>query len=269
MSAEDAGSNEAAGPEADTEPSTEEAAPLPVHSLFPMPNSTASFLVSTGGAGAGHLLATRFGAGNASARPGMPGGVSCAGHSADGRHYLLGSCDGAVRVYAVAAPFALPGPRDRFWHAQLHDMHHAVTGVCLSFDGATLTSAASDGSVFTLTLSASAPAIAAGARRPGRSNDELCSIGECGGAQVGDLGEGAVGGGYRGYTLEEARRKVEDDAAAAAAEAKKATVRDTVQQCAAPCPAGASPASLPVTSTSLSSSFARNWQKSKSIVHSR
>ena len=158
--------------------------------------------------------------------PGMASGVTAACFSASGHHLLLGSCDGAVRVYPVTAPFHLPQQGQQYWEAQVHDMHCAVTGVCLSFDDTSLTSAAADGSCFTFTLAQECAELRAGQAQAGRANSELCTVAEWPEAAVEDVA------GHKEYTIEEAKQKVEEDAVRAEAEAKKLTVREELAQCA-------------------------------------
>lgn len=173
--------------------------------------------------GAGHLFQCIFGS-IVSILPGMPEGVSAAGHSPSGSHFLMGSCAGAVRVYPLPAPFAVPYDGLPFWEGQVHDMHHRVTGVTMAFDSSTITSAASDGSVFTFRLSQSIKEIAAGLTQPGSENKDhpsraVCSLPEC---------EDMTG--TDAYTIEEAKQKVGEDALQAEAEKKKGTVREMLAQ---------------------------------------
>jgi hypothetical protein len=208
--------------------SLEELGPFPILAIFPVPCSKVSFIMSMAGKGAGHLFICHVGSPQVAVVPGMAEGVSTACHSPSGRHFLMGGCTGSVRVYPVNEAHQFPGPTDRYWEGQVHDMHHRVTSVCMSFDSSNITSSASDGSVFTLTLSSSIPEIVAGQRQEGRHNSGLCTIADCPEVEVQDFASAQP------YTIEEAKQKLEEDALEAAAEEKKVAVRDMLAQCG-PC----------------------------------
>ena len=197
---------------------------LPVIGMFPMPGDAGAFLLSAGGAACGHLFGVTFGSDEVCTFPGMPGGVAAARFSATGRHLVLGSCDGVVRLYALAKAFTLPAAQDRYWQDQVHDMHARVCGVAILADSTLVATAASDGSAFTLTLSQDIVEVAAGEREDSEPNSSLCSVAEC------PEGECAEVSGGKGYTIEEAKQKVEEDALRAAADEKKLSVRETLAQ---------------------------------------
>jgi hypothetical protein len=156
--------------------------------------------------------------------PCLPGGVSCASYSPSGRHFALGGCDGAVRLWAVE-PFSLPDTATPFWEGQLHDMNSNVCGVHVSFDGCFLTAAATDGAMLTCRLNPAAGALQPGSQQKGKANIEYglmsaCALPEC--EEVAATG----------YTVEQAKQKLEQDHVLAAADAKKQSVREELEECA-------------------------------------
>lgn len=211
-------------------PEDEEAAEVPLLAMFPRPDDPEAFVASLGGKAAGRLYACRFGSDRYQPQPGMSGGVTCARHSPDGSHYLLGSADGAVRVYALQAPHASPSEADEYWQGQLHDMHTAVVGVAMAFDASRITTAASDGSVLTADLPEDAPGLRPGTRRAGAAPSDLPSMAAHVAAEVEDVADAA------GYTIEQAKQQLEEDALQAAAEEKKLGVRELLARWApSPC----------------------------------
>ena len=200
-----------------------------VQALCALAQQPDSVLLSVSGPASGSLLHVDLADGDIRQVSGMSKGVASAQHSHDGRHFLLGSRDGAVRVYPLAQAYALPSAESPFWEAQVHDMHAHVTSVAMSFDSSAITTAASDGSVITLKLSTVvglSEAIAAGKAQPGRPNVDLCTMAECAEAAVATEADTLC------YTIEEAKQKVGEDAAAAAAESRKQCMRAELEQCA-------------------------------------
>jgi hypothetical protein len=198
--------------------------PCPLLALFSSPSSPTSFIVSSGGQAAGSLFECQVGETHVKRLPGMTRGVQYAQHSMEGSHYMMGSVDGAVRIYATAQPYGLPDENSPFWEGQVHDMHVAVTSVAMSFDGSQIMTAASDGSMFTLRLNPDFPQLLPGVRQEGRSREELSTLAACPEVACRELGPSE-------YTIEQARRQLEEDALQAAAEEKKGNIRELLARC--------------------------------------
>lgn len=204
----------------------EDVADTPLLAIFPH-TADPAFVVSLGGKAAGRMFACRFGADRYEPMPGMPGGVTCARHSPDGSHWLLGSADGAVRIYALQTPHTTPSEADAYWEGQLHDMHTAVAGVAMAFDASRITTAASDGSVLSADLSEDAPRLRPGTRIAGAVTSDLPTMAAHATVAVEDVSDAA------GYTIEQAKQQFEEDALQAAAEEKKLGVRELLARCGA------------------------------------
>jgi WD40 repeat protein len=214
--------NKSEQPEAESKGQERDSDPL--LALFYSPTTPTSFIVSSGGHVAGWLFECQVGATAVKQLPGMTGGVRCACHSMNGNHYIMGSGDGAVRIYATKQPYDLPEEGSPFWEGQAHDMHAAVTSVAMSFDGSQLISAASDGSMFTLRLNPDYPQLSPGTRQEGESNQMLCTLAACPELSCKDTGTSE-------YTIEQARQQLEEDALQAAAEDKKSSIREILARC--------------------------------------
>lgn len=213
-------------PEAEVDPDwvpdADAIGPFEIVALFPHPKDGNRFVLSAAGAASRYLFDCCLGEEDARAVPGMSGTVTCAQHSANGLHYLMGSCDGAVRVVPVDF-LELPQQESTFWEAQVHSMHSRVTSVCMTFDGTHVISAASDGSMFTHKVVADV--LKPGQHQLGAGLERFCSMEEV------EMEEGEDTVDVNTYTIEQAKQRLEADAVEAASEAKKATVREAVAQC--------------------------------------
>jgi hypothetical protein len=152
---------------------------------------------------------------------GMPAAITSAQHSHTGVHFVTGSCDGAVRVTPVQ-PFTYPRRGDVFWETQVHDMHHKVTSACVTFDGTTVVSTASDGAMFSHKLGHEG--LVPGQPQEGLNNDRFCMLEDCIIPEAEDITDNSA------YTIEQAKQQLEKDMFMAAAEAKKTTLRQAVAQ---------------------------------------
>lgn len=202
-------------------PDADAIGPFPIVALFPHPKDADRFMLSASGAASKFLFSCCFGEEDAQVVPGMSAAVTCAQHSASGLHYLMGSCDGAIRVAPVDS-FELPQQGATAWDSQVHGMHHRVTSVCMTFDGTHVMSAASDGSMFTHKIVSEV--LKPGQHQPGAGLERFCSTDEVEMEEAEDIVD------LNAYTIEQAKQRLEADAVKAATEAKKATVREAVAQ---------------------------------------
>jgi hypothetical protein len=205
----------------DVQPEAQDLGPFSIIAMFREPRDGHSFLLSMSGKLLGYLFRCRFGVQETQILPGVTGGVNFAGHSQSGSHFLAGSCDGAVRVTCVS-DFELPKDGDTFWEAQVHDMHHSVVSVQMAFDGSSITSAATDASVFSYDLKADE--MEPGQFQSGRMNNEIGCLDDCEPRECHDITDPMA------YTIEQAKKRLEADTIQAAAERKKMSVRESLQQ---------------------------------------
>jgi hypothetical protein len=198
-----------------------EIGPFPIVALFRHPTHEGRFLLSVSGKASRNLYDLCFKEEEPVVLPGMSAAVTSVKHSVNGMHFVMGSCDGAVRVYPVQ-PFGLPRRGDLFWESQVHDMHHAVTSASVTFDGTSLISAASDGSVFSYKLVDEA--MIPGEPQDGLANERFGLLEDYHVSEAQDVADMST------YTIEQAKQQQEQDLLMAAAEAKKGTVRQAVAQ---------------------------------------
>eukprot|EP00892_Ulva_mutabilis_P004789 jgi/Ulvmu1/2682/UM014_0138.1 len=151
----------------------------------------------------------------------MSAAVTCAQHSPAGTHFLMGSCDGSVKV-ATVDNFGLPNAESIVWESQVHSLDDRVTAVCMTFDSTQVMSTASDGSMFTHELVDAS--LNPGQHQAGAGLERFCSLADA------EMEEGVDILDSDAYTIEQAKQRQEADNIAAAAEAKKATVREAVAQ---------------------------------------
>lgn len=203
-------------------PNADAIGPFPIVALFPHPNDPDRFMLSASGAASKFLFNCCIGEEDAQVVPGMSAAVTCARHSSSGLHYLMGSCDGAVRVAPVES-LELPQQGATVWDSQVHGMHHRVTSVCMTFDCTHVISAASDGSMFTHKIVSDV--LKPGEHQPGAGLERFCSTAEVQMEEAEDISD------MKAYTIEQAKQRLEADAVKAASEAKKATVREEIAQC--------------------------------------
>lgn len=203
-------------------PSAEAIGPFPVVALFLHPKKPERFLVSASGAASTFLFDCKFGQEYVPIVSGMSAAVTAAQHSVNGTHFLMGTCDGSVRVATVDS-FELPNECSSVWEEQVYSMHDQVTSVCMTFDGTHIISCASDGSMFTHRVVSES--LNPGAHRPGQESEQrFCSMTEVNMEEGEDILDSSA------YTIEQAKQRLEADAVKAAADAKKATVREAVAQ---------------------------------------
>lgn len=218
-------------------PSPAEIGPFPIVALFLHPTDPARFLLSASGNASRHLFEMSGIGEHPVVHVGMSAAITSVQHSHTGVHFVTGSCDGAVRVTPVQ-PFTFPRRGDVFWDSQVHDMYHRVTSASVTFDGTTVVSTASDGSMFSHQLAHEA--LVPGQPQEGRENDRFCMLEDCIVPDAEDINNNSA------YTIEQAKQQLEKDMLMAAAEAKKTTLRQAVEQY------GLNPAFLVVVSAELS-----------------
>lgn len=202
-------------------PTADVIGPFPVVALYPHPKKPDRFLLAAAGAASKFMFDCSFGQDDVLAVPGMSAAVTSAQHSCTGAHFLMGSGDGSVRV-AVVGGFELPSEHSTVWESQVHSMHDRVTAVCMTFDGTHVVSAASDGSMFTHQVVAEC--LHPGQHQPGTGMERFCSMADVETEEGKDILDSNA------YTVEAAKQRLAADELAAAAEAKKATVREAVAQ---------------------------------------
>ncbi|KAL3160143.1 hypothetical protein ABBQ32_010912 [Trebouxia sp. C0010 RCD-2024] len=178
------------------------------------------FLVTTGGAAGGRVLKCSMAVqGALSAHPTHQAGVTALGVSQGGRLLMQGFSNGMIRISETgddtnSITDMLTAP---FWEGQVHDCQTgSITAVATSFDDSYLISAAQDGTLYLHDVKL--PSVS---RLEGQPLDVPL-------AEAEPTPEAAVSG--DGYSLEEARRKREEDKLVAAADAKKQGVRAYVQE---------------------------------------
>jgi hypothetical protein len=203
-------------------PSPAEIGPFPIVALIPHATDPARFLLSASGNASRHL----FDLGSINEEPvtriGMSAAITSAQHSHTGVHFVTGSCDGAVRVTPVQ-PFTYPRRGDVYWETQVHDMRHRVTSACVTFDGTAVVSTASDGAMFSHKLEHHS--LVPGQPQAGLENTRFCTLEDCTTLDAEDIDDNNA------YTIEQGKQQREKDMLMAAAEAKKATLRQAIAQC--------------------------------------
>ncbi|KAK9811670.1 hypothetical protein WJX72_008037 [[Myrmecia] bisecta] len=208
------------GDDAAAQALTEDEGGYPVICLMHVPGSRdGRFYVTLAGAAAGQVYECHIDSEDVLAsHASLEAPTSLLKYTASQRFLLSGSADGRVRVMPAAAHHST-FPSGRFWEAALHDSQSgAVTGAATSFDDAYLLSVAHDGTFSVQDV------LLDGVEAQDGDLEALPSSALDLTAEVPDTTD------PHSYTIEEALQKTGEDQMRAAAEAKKLTLREELDQ---------------------------------------